>query len=124
MRLVVMPDQSAPGRALPIGKDVVLHDALCPPPEPLPVCEPWLRLLHRWWQEHRYAELVRLTSDIGAPADPVALSRLAALCEDLDRARTGDSAVREALVRRYTHFAAQVSGENHLAEQILAACEK
>lgn len=122
MRLVLMPDQSAPGRSLPTGKDVVLHDALCPPPELLPVCEPWLKLLHRWWQEHRYAELVRLTSDMGVPADPVALSRLAALCEDLDRARTGDSAAREALVRRYAHFTAQVSGESQLAEQILAAC--
>jgi len=49
--------------------------------------EPWFNLLRRWWQEKRFADLVRLTTHLCPHTPKSSLARVAECYEKLDRER-------------------------------------
>lgn len=68
MQLVLLPKADAHLRSLIAGQGVELLGADVEPPAYPMAFDPWFRLLSRWWQEGRFTDLIRLTSNVCADA--------------------------------------------------------
>lgn len=80
--------------------------------------EAWFRLLARWRQENRFAEMVELTSHTCADAPVDSLARIAALCEDMDSVGRADIHRVETISGRYVARGGQTPAEQALLRQL------
>ncbi|UCD30425.1 MAG: hypothetical protein JSV03_08150, partial [Planctomycetota bacterium] len=81
--------------------------------------ETWFKLLQRWWNQNRLAEIIHLTSKVCADAPLDALPRIAAICEDLDRVKTADADLLEKLVGSYAAMDIETPAEANLIKQLI-----
>ncbi len=100
------------------GQDVRVCAVSTPPLTIQPSVEPWFRLLKRWRAEGRIEELITLTSHTCAETSASDLTRVAAICEDLDQVEKADEAGIERLTQRYPVGSGRTPAEQALIRQL------
>jgi hypothetical protein len=84
--------------------------------------EPWFTLVRRWVIAGRFRDLDALTLRLTDQADPVHLTRLAALCRDMDALETADQETCNRLRENYISFSPTTPLERDLLERIIHRC--
>ena len=80
--------------------------------------EPWFRLLQRWWSDRRFADIMQLTTNTCAEAQPQELAALAALCQDADAIGSNDATAIQSMADRYASSPGQTQMQQTLIDQI------
>jgi hypothetical protein len=84
----------------------------------------WFDLLRRWLQSGRQEQIERITTALCGDLSMNTLSRIAAICEDLDGVEDADAARLTALAARYARYPAAGEPETSLVRQIKIAAEQ
>lgn len=122
MRLVLVPGELREAQRAAAGPDVACIDTAAPAPPP-GALSPWPRLLLRWWNEGRGADLRRITAELDAAGGVARLAHAAELYEDLDGVATANLEQLQALRERYAAQNESAAAERNIVQQILAAVQ-
>jgi len=122
MRLVLMPGELREAQRAAAGPDLAWIDTAAPgsAAHELP---PWPRLLLRWWNEGRGADLRRITAEFDGSGGAARLAHAAELHEDLDRVADADLGQLETLREKYAAATETATPERNIVQQILLAVQ-
>jgi len=107
------------------GQGIEWLDLQAPtPPTQASPFDPWLGLVRRWWNEQRFDDIRRLTSQLTFDATPEYLKRIAEVCNDSDAVRAADESGLAGLAHKYIRFDIQNALEQRLIEQVIEAASR
>lgn len=122
MRLVLVPSEVREAQRAAAGVEIAWIDTSAAErgPEEL---SPWPRLLLRWWNEGRGADVRRITGELDGSDGAARLAHAAGLYEDLDRVATADLEQLGALREKYAAASEAATPERNIVQRILSAVQ-
>ncbi len=106
------------------GHKVTLLDAAALPAVPHSPLDGWLALARGWLERGRSAELEQLSAELAAPMTADDLSRLAGVCQDLDKAAAADEKLLKQMHGKYRKWPAKNEVERGRVQRLIATVEE